>query len=118
MTRIFPALHRGCGWLVLGSVILSGCGGSELPGNLFNLQLSGADNQCTGDGTGQQERHEYRVVREGVDIEIAIGEDIWANGTINGCQIEYTSITWTSLPRRLRAAVADPRRGLGGPRGW
>ncbi|MBX2796304.1 MAG: hypothetical protein KTR31_01505 [Myxococcales bacterium] len=89
-----PRSLLGVGFFAL---LLTGCDGEELTGNLFDLTLTGADNQCTGNGTDHTERHQYRVDFDNTDLIVAVGEDVWATGTIDGCNLEYTSIVWSSL---------------------
>ncbi len=77
--------------------LLVGCGEEELPGNLFEMRLSGKENLCTDEGEDYEEVLTYRLVIEGRRIRLAVGEDEWAEGSIDGCRIQYQSIVWGSL---------------------
>ena len=74
---------------------LAGCGGGELPGQYFDLKANGTENLCTGGGTSYSETLEYRVIVDGNDLQLAIEEDIFATGTIEGCSLSYASIVWS-----------------------
>ena len=80
--------------LVLGSVV-TGCKKEELPGQYFHLNLKGAENLCTGNGTGYTDEFEYRLEVDGNDVSVAIGPDVWATGTVDGCTVSYTSLAWS-----------------------
>lgn len=80
--------------LLLGS-LGSGCAQGELPGQYFALTLRGAENLCTGNGTGYTDNFEYRLEVDGNDVSVAIGEDIWATGLVDGCTVSYTSLAWS-----------------------
>ncbi len=79
------------------SILSGACGEGDLPGNYFDLELSGAENLCTGGGADHSESHQYRLVYDGNDITVAIGDSVWATGTTEGCRGDYTSIAWSSL---------------------
>jgi hypothetical protein len=74
--------------------LLAGCGAGELPGQYFDVSASGAENLCTGGGTAYSDKFEYRVVIAGNSLQVAIEDDIFATGTIEGCSLSYTSIAW------------------------
>lgn len=83
--------------LILFSAGSSGCGEEELAGDYWNVELSGAENSCTGGGADYSESYEYRVLFEGNDITLAIGPDIWATGTAEGCTLSYNSLVWSDF---------------------
>jgi hypothetical protein len=76
--------------------LLGGCGDEELPGLYWDLIVEGTDNQCTGGGANYSQRYEYRVLFEGNDITVAVDEDIFATGTVDGCLLTYSSVVWSS----------------------
>ena len=80
---------------------LCGCGTAELPGDYWNISMVGADNGCTGGGADYSAEYEYRVLFEGNDITLAIGEDIWATGIVEGCTLSYTSLVWSDYREDL-----------------
>jgi hypothetical protein len=58
--------------------------------------MTTTQNECTGSGLGYSDSFEYRVLIDGNDATIAIGEDIFAVGTLDGCNLSYTSLVWSS----------------------
>ena len=99
---------------------LVGCGGGELPGQYFDVTANGEENLCTGSGTGYTDKFEYRVVIEGNDLQLAIGEDIFATGTIEGCLLSYTSLVWSDYrdDKEIQwQIVGSARANLGGGAG-
>lgn len=93
MSTMFRGIVPVAVWLA----IASGCTGAGLEGNLFDVTLVGVDNDCTGEPLNRRENHEYRLVIDGLNIVVAIGEDEWATGSINGCRIEYESVIVTDV---------------------
>lgn len=84
--------------LCLGTCVLAaGCSEKELPGEYWNITVSGAENLCTGNGTGYTENFEYRVVISINDATMYIGDDNWANGILDGCSLHYESIAWSDF---------------------
>jgi hypothetical protein len=79
------------GWVVA----VVGCGGKDLPGHYWDVVVTGQDNQCTGNAPDYTEQYEYRVVIAGNDIEVAIGPDVFALGTIEACSVQYSSLAWS-----------------------
>ncbi|MEZ4235715.1 MAG: hypothetical protein R3F59_06040 [Myxococcota bacterium] len=76
--------------------IAAGCGGQELPGQYYDVSVDGQDNQCTGNAPNYHEEYEFRLVIDGNDIQLAVGPDIFATGTIGACDISYSSLAWSS----------------------
>jgi hypothetical protein len=76
---------------VLGA---SACGGGDLPGNYYAVDVAGAANSCTGDGSSYTESYEYRLEVDVQDVKLSIGEDLWAAGSADGCLVTYESIVW------------------------
>ncbi len=101
--------------------LLAGCGDGELPGHYFDVRLEGTENGCTGDDPGGYgEEFEYRLALDVNDATLSIGEDVFATGTLEGCQLTYTSLVWTSY--RNNSAVTwqisgTARIDLGGGEG-
>lgn len=77
--------------------LLGGCGSEELPGHYWNLVVKGSDNQCTGGGANFNQEYQYRVLFAGNDITVAIEDDIFATGTVDGCLLNYSSLVWSSF---------------------
>jgi len=82
---------------VLGASFALGCAGEELPGNYFDVALKGADNSCTGGGATYSDRLTYRVVFSGNNVSVAIEDDVWATGIVDGCRLDYTSLLWATV---------------------
>ena len=83
------------GWviaLVIGAV--SGCAGQDVRGHYWDIKATGVENQCTAAPSNMSEAFEYRVIIDGNDIELAVGENIFAWGTISGSNIVYESAVW------------------------
>lgn len=93
MSTAFRGTLMVAGWLT----IASGCAGDDLPGNLFDVVLTGTENDCLSESTNRREEHQYRLVVDNLDVTIAIGEDEWATGEINGCRITYQSVVVTDV---------------------
>ncbi len=73
---------------------LAGCGEEELPGEYFQVDLTGVENTCTGGGSNYSDSLEYRVELENQAVKLSIGDDLWAQGQADGCLITYSSIVW------------------------
>lgn len=80
---------------ILFLALAAGCGEGELPGQYWQVDLRGAENLCTGNGTDYAESLEYRVEFAGNDVSIAVGPDVFATGTAEGCSLAYTSLVWS-----------------------
>jgi hypothetical protein len=80
---------------ILFTAASSGCGQEDLEGEYWQVDVAGTENGCTGGGANYTESYEYRVVYDGNDIILAIGEDIWATGTAEGCTLNYSSLVWS-----------------------
>jgi hypothetical protein len=87
-------------WILAVPAVLGGlgCGEEELPGQYWDIGVQATENECTANGIGYNEQFEYRVLIDGNDATIAVGEDVFAFGTLDGCNLSYTSIVWTSYP--------------------
>ncbi len=89
-----------CGGVV--ALLMTGCGSEELPGEYFDLVVTTTQNECTGNGLSYSDGFEYRVQLDGNDATIAIGEeeseedDVFAVGTLDGCNLSYTSLVWST----------------------
>ncbi len=75
--------------------LLVACNGDSERGHYFDITLAGADDECTSDPVSYEEKIEYRLVVDGQAIELAVGPDVFATGTVNGCELVYTSVLWT-----------------------
>jgi hypothetical protein len=76
------------------SPLIVGCGDAALPGDLFQISAKGLEDGCTGGNANLSENFEYRVVFDGNNVEIAVGEDVFASGRADGCLISYESVVW------------------------
>jgi len=81
------------GVAVLGLAV-GGCGEDELPGDVYEVELTGVANTCTAGGANYGETLQYRLELEEQDVRLSIGEDLWAQGTADGCVVSYSSIVW------------------------
>lgn len=100
--------------------LLAGCGGGELPGMYFSLTAEGQENLCTGGGADHSEKLEYRVLTNGNELQIAIEDDIFATGTIEGCTLSYASVVWADYrdDREIKwQIVGSATANLGGASG-
>lgn len=91
-------MHNGSTGLALlacGLTLSGGCAGADSAGHYWAITATGVSDSCTGEAANTRQEFEYRVVYDGTEIEVAVGEDVFASGVANGCQIAYESITWT-----------------------
>lgn len=80
---------------ILGAIALGGCTNPDLVGHYWNVTIVGLSDGCTDSPAAQySEKAEYRVKIDGQDIEVAVGPDVFATGSINGCNIQYESVIW------------------------
>jgi hypothetical protein len=119
MLRAVPRTVRSTAVLALSG--LCACGGAELPGHYFDVRLEGAENGCTDEAPGSYgEEFEYRLELDVNDATLAIGDDIFATGSLEGCQLNYTSLVWTSYRDNKEITwqiVGQARIDLGGGEG-
>ncbi len=76
------------------AVLAAACGGGDLPGNYYTIDIEGTENSCTDDGADYRGTYEYRLEVDVQDVKLSIGEDLWATGSADGCLITYQSIVW------------------------
>lgn len=100
---------------VLGSLIFGGlaaCGPGTLPGHYFDVTVSGAQNSCTADPADYNEGYEYRLELAGNDLALAIGDAVFATGTVEGCALSYTSLVWSDYrdDKQIRWQIAGEAR--------
>lgn len=74
--------------------LLASCGEEDLPGFLWQVSLSGAEDTCHDQLDDYTENLTYRLDFEGSYVELAIDADRFATGTISGCDIAYESVVW------------------------
>lgn len=74
--------------------LLAACSDEELPGDRYTIDLTGIENTCTAAGAQYNETLDYRLEVDTQDVALSIGEDLWAQGTADGCLITYSSIVW------------------------
>jgi len=75
-------------------MVLIGCSSDDLSGHYWNINVSGIADACTGAPADHTEKLEYRVKIDGQDVELAVGPDVFASGTMNGCDMFYDSVVW------------------------
>ena len=73
---------------------VAACSAEDLPGNYYNVDVNGTENSCTGDGSNYTGSYEYRLEVDVQDIQLSIGEDLWATGSADGCLLTYESLVW------------------------
>ena len=81
-------------WIALIAGV-AGCNGRNLPGHYWELDLSTADDACNNNTVAYSETLEYRLTFGVDDVTVAIGEDVFAAGDLDGCRVTYDTITWT-----------------------
>ena len=83
-------------FLVLLSLVVSGCQEEELSGYEYRIQATGDENGCTEAPADMSEKFAYRLVLDGPNIELAVGEDMFATGSFEdqACKIVYESVVW------------------------
>jgi hypothetical protein len=83
-------------WLLSGIAAIAGCNsGGELPGHYWNVTATADVDECNDPTVPYQESFLYRVVFDGQDVEVAIGDDVFATGTTSGCDIVYDTPVWS-----------------------
>lgn len=86
---------RGLGALGALALALGGCGEESLPGHYWELQFSTAEDRCNSPSVSYGEGFTYRLEFDVTEVRVAIGSDVFASGTINGCTVAYESVVWT-----------------------
>jgi hypothetical protein len=82
---------------LFGCLLLGGCGNANLKGHYWNLSLDGSEDDCTGAAANYKEKLEYRVMIEGNEVALAVEQDEFATGNVNGCSISYESVIWEEV---------------------
>jgi hypothetical protein len=75
----------------------TGCKDEELPGLYYDVELVSAVDECNTPTVGYRESFEYRIVFDGGNVEVSVGDDLFATGATKdgqGCAIEYQSTVW------------------------
>ena len=80
--------------ILIGSAFLTGCGTPDEPGFLWDVESYVTGNYCFQAEEGWSEKHTYKLGFEGAAVNLSIGNDQFASGTISGCQIVYHSVVW------------------------
>jgi len=83
------------------ALLMTGCGSEELPGEYFDLVVVTTQNECTGNGLSYTDGFEYRVLLDGNDATLSVvaddgSDDVFAVGTLDGCNLSYTSLVWST----------------------
>jgi len=76
---------------------LAGCSAADLPGLYWDLTLSTGADACNNPAVQYSKELEYRLVVDVNDVQVAVGPDTFATGTIDGCLVRYDSIVWTEV---------------------
>jgi len=87
-------LYRVLPWA--GLLALAGCEGEALEGFVWRVTALATVDTCHAEGEGvpYEESFDYRLVFDGSYVELALGPDTFATGTISGCDIEYETVVW------------------------
>jgi len=92
---LLPRRQRALGaGLLVAALGLGACKSDDLPGDVYEVDLEGVENTCTAGGATYAETLEYRMELEDQDVRLSIGEDLWAQGSADGCLVTYSSIVW------------------------
>jgi hypothetical protein len=73
------------------------CGKGDLPGDYYDVQLEGEANTCTTDSANYSGTYEYRLEVDVQDVQLSIEDDLWAQGSADGCLVTYQSIVWEDI---------------------
>ncbi len=71
--------------LFVGVLSISGCTEEPVEGFVWDLDLVATLDGCNNPAVGYQESLDYRLVFDGSDVSLSIGEVEFATGTISGC---------------------------------
>lgn len=77
-----------------GLLFLVACAEGEEPGHYWSITAVGIADECTSGEPKFQEKFDYRVMIEGNNLELAIGPDVFATGSAEGCNFNYESVIW------------------------
>ncbi|TVQ91656.1 MAG: hypothetical protein EA397_08580 [Deltaproteobacteria bacterium] len=66
----------------------------SLDGFEWDVTLTAIEDGCNPEPIGYQETLRYRIVFEGANARLHIGPNGFANGSLSGCSISYSSVTW------------------------
>jgi hypothetical protein len=80
-------------WMILGGGLAS-CGEAEAPGFLWDVTTVVTGNFCFQAEEGWTEEFTYKLAFEGAAVNLSIGDDQFASGSISGCQVVYHSVVW------------------------
>lgn len=76
---------------------LVACGGGDLPGHYWELTATTGTDGCNNPAVQYAEDFEYRLEIDVSDVQVAIGPDTFASGTLDGCNVTYDSVVWTEV---------------------
>jgi hypothetical protein len=74
---------------------LLGCSEADLPGLYWDVELSMQADNCNAPAVGYSEELSYRIEVDVEQASVAIGSDVFAQGSISGCTLSYESVAWT-----------------------
>ena len=83
--------------LIASLAAIAGCKAEELPGYYYEVELISAVDECNTPTVGYRETFEYRVVFDGGNVTVSVGDDPFATGTTKdgqACAIQYQSTVW------------------------
>lgn len=84
------------GWKATVALLgLAACGAGDLPGQRFSVTVAGVEDTCNDPMQQYAETFEYRVVTEGAQVSIFIGDALLAAGSLVGCDLTYSSPQFT-----------------------
>ena len=83
------------GWAVL-LLFVVGCSESTLPGHYWDVSLVGAVDTCNEPTMPYSDEFSYRLTFDGGNVDLSIGEDLFATGFLPGtCELTYESVVWS-----------------------
>jgi hypothetical protein len=105
MTRVVggsfgaAARRRALAFARVGGVLvgMAGCSQEVLPGERFAVTVAGPleGTDCGAFSDAYSETFTYRVVSDGPSVQIYVDEALLAVGSFNGCDLVYSSSTFT-----------------------
>ena len=79
--------------LSLACVVVSGCA-PDVTGFAWDLDLEVIEDSCALGSAGHSEQLQFVVNYTGNRVDLAIGADTFASGTLSGCFLSYQSVAW------------------------
>jgi hypothetical protein len=79
---------------LLAPMALAACGEPLLEGFVWDVALEGTEDLCNDPVIGYADQLSYRLVFDGSAVDVAVGPDVFATGTVSGCEINYASVVF------------------------